>query len=282
MRLQRVHELVYHRPWLITPTGHEAIRAVLENKMGRDAIEAQAPQAGFFEDMAVARPAASVENGIGFVHILGPIGIGLSNFEKTCGMTDLRDLMADIDAVQQDGAERIMLITDSPGGSVGGVPEAAAQIAALDVPCFAYVPGGAMNCSAAYYLTSGADRIFASQSAEVGSIGVYLPWVDRTAAYEKMGYKVELITNKEGDLKGTGYPGTALSDAQREDLQAGVQEIFDDFAAHIRAHRPGEIAADTMRGQSFSARESYRRKLIDGVATFDTALRSLKRFKRTD
>jgi signal peptide peptidase SppA len=282
MRLQHVQELVYHRPWLITATGHETIRSLIERKLLRASLDESAPQAGFLDDMMTARPEPSVQDGVGYVHILGPIGVGLSKLEKQCGATDLGDLMNEIADVQKKGAQRLMLMVNSPGGTVGGVPEAAAHIASLDIPAFAYVTAGSMNCSAAYYLTSGADRIFASASADVGSIGVYLPWVDRTAAYERQGYKVELITNKEGDLKGTGYPGTALSEAQRADLQEGVQEIFDDFAAHVRANRPGEIADDTMRGQSFSARQSYRRNLIDGVAPFETALRSLKRFKRTD
>lgn len=281
MRLQRIQELVHHRPWLITPTGHEAIRDLIDRKLTRDLFDGAEPQAGFIEDMMTPRAEASVENGVGFVHISGPIGVGLSRLEKKCGATDLRDLSAELNAVQEQGAERIMLIVDSPGGTVGGVPEVADQIASLAVPVFAFVPEGAMNCSAAYYLTSGADRVYASSSADVGSIGVYLPWVDRTAAFAAMGYKVELITNKEGDLKGTGYPGTALTDAQREDLQAGVQEIFDDFAAHVRAHR-GTINSDTMRGQSFSAREAKRRNLTDGVNDYAAVLRTLKRFRRED
>lgn len=279
MRLQRITELVYHRPWLITPSGHEAIRAIIQRKLGVEMIETE--RAGLFDDLFTARPAPTIDDGgVATVHITGAIGIGLSKLEKTCGNTDLRDLLAEIRDVQAQGARKIMLLIDSPGGTVGGVPEAAAEIAGLKIPVFGYVPPGAMACSAAYYLASGADKIFASHSAEVGSIGVYLPWVDLTAAYEQMGYKVELITNNEGDLKGTGYPGTALSDAQRIDLQQGVQEIFDDFAAHVRATRPAPIADDTLRGQSFSARDAKKRRLIDDVASHESAMRALLRYQR--
>jgi ClpP class serine protease len=169
---------------------------------------------------------------------------------------------------------------DSPGGTVGGIPEAAAAIAGIGVPTFAYVGAGAMNCSGAYYLTAGCDRIYGSHSSEMGSIGVYRPWIDRTEAMAKMGYKVELITNKEGDLKGTGFPGTSLSAAQREHFAEKAQETFDDFAAHVRTQRAGKIDTDSMRGQSFSARQAYQRNLIDGVVPYESALRSLKRFRR--
>lgn len=285
MRLQRIQELVYHRPWLITPGGWDSVHMLLEAKLDRIAhsgllseTSADGKALGL-SDFIVGRPGPSVENGVGFVHISGPIGIGLSSIEKICGATDVNDLLAELAQVQQDGAERIMLMVDSPGGMVGGTPETAAQIAAIEMPVFAYVGGGCMNCSAAYYLTAGADRIYANHSADVGSIGVYLPFVDRSAMYAANGVKIELIKNKEGDLKGAGYPGTALSDAQREDWQKGVQQIFDDFATHIREHRPGEINADTMRGQSFLAKEAYQRGLIDGVASLDSALRALKRYQ---
>jgi ClpP class serine protease len=278
MRLQRIQELVFHRPWLITPSGHHVIREIIARKLARDVIETE--QAGFFDEFIVARPKASVENGVGMVHIRGVVGVGLSNIEKTCGNTDLNDLLAEMDQVRADGAERIMLMVDSPGGTVGGVPEAAQAITDSEVPVFAYVPGGAMNASAAYWLTSGADRIYASQSAEIGSIGVYLPWLDQSAALAARGYSIDLIKNKEGDLKGAGYPGTSLTEDQRADFQEGVQEIFDNFAAFVREHRPEGMADDTFRGQTFFGAESRKRKLIDGVASMEAAMRTLRKYKR--
>jgi ClpP class serine protease len=279
MRLQRIQELIYHRPWLITPSGHEAIRAVIERKLGQELVESE--RAGLFEDLFVQRPAMSIEGGVATIHIMGAIGIGMSKIEKTCGNTDVADLRSELRSALQAGAEKVMLIVDSPGGTVGGVPELADEIANLPVPCFAYVPAGAMNCSAAYYLTAGADRMYASSSADIGSIGVYLPWIDRSASLERAGYKVDLITNKEGDLKGAGFPGTSLSESQRADWQQGVQQIFDDFAAHVTASRKrGTVETDTMRGQSFLAKDAKARNLIDGVVPYESALRTLKRFKR--
>lgn len=278
MRLQRIQELVYHRPWLITPSGHETIRGIIERKLGAEAIEKQS--ALDFSDFINARPEAFIRDGVGVVHIMGAIGVGFSKMEKTCGNTDVNDLMAEIRDLQKQGASRIMMIVDSPGGTVGGVAEVADEIAAQEVPIFSYIPAGGMNCSAAYWLTSGSDRIYASKTAEAGSIGVYLPWIDRSAMLERSGVKVDLIKNKEGDLKGAGFPGTPLTEAQRQDWQEGIQQIFEAFSAHIRKHRPGPIDADTLRGQSFWAADAYERKLIDGVATYESAFRALQKFKR--
>jgi protease-4 len=131
-------------------------------------------------------------------------------------------------------------------------------------------------CSAAYWLAAGAGEIVASQSAEVGSIGVYLPWEDWSRAYENAGVKVEVIRNDGADLKGMGYPGTALTESQRDELQKGVDQIADMFHAHVTSHR-GAVNDDTMRGQAFLATEAVQRNLVDSVMGRGEAIASFSR-----
>jgi ClpP class serine protease len=275
MRLQRIQELVFFRPWLITPSAHASIRALLDRKLH------DAAKGGLLDLFVNPRPEPSLdEAGVGHVHMIGPIGVGLSQIEKQCGSTDTADLISEARAMVDDGAEKLMVHGDSPGGMAGGTPEAAEAMSELEVPWFVYAGPAAMLCSAAYYFSAAADKIYASESAEIGSIGVYMPWVDQTAAYAAEGLNVELIKNKEGDLKGAGYPGTALTDAQREDLQKGCQQLFDMFAEFVQDKRPGGISADSMRGQSFLAAEARNRHLIDGVASYESAYKTLLGYER--
>jgi ClpP class serine protease len=279
MRLQRVLEIVHNRPWLITPSGHEVIRELLQTKLAPALAGDQ--RAGLLDDLMIGRPAPTIDDhGVGHLHVTGAIGVGFSKLEKTCGNTDTGDLVQEARDTIKAGARKLMMYFDSPGGMAGGTPEAADELANLDVPWFAYVGPGCMSCSASYWLSVGADRIYASETAEVGSIGVYMPWVDRTAAYEERGMKVELIKNKEGDLKGAGYPGTQLTAAQKEDWQKGCQQLFDMFSKFVCANRPGGISADTMRGQTFFATEARNRHLIDGVAPLAAAHRTLLTYNR--
>ncbi|HKP93447.1 MAG TPA: S49 family peptidase [Chthoniobacterales bacterium] len=285
MRLQRVLEQVYHQPWLIKPSGHYSIQSLIERKLAsvaaRESNEELEPRAGWLDDLIVSRPPPSIDDsGVAHVHVMGAVGVGFSKLEKVCGNTDTDDLLAEVHSMIDKGATKMMAYFDSPGGMAGGTPEAAAELAKLEIPWFAYIGPGRMACSAACYLAAGADRIYAAPTAETGSIGVYMPWIDRTAAYDDAGLKVKLIKNKEGDLKGAGYPGTALSPEQEAQLQHGCQTLFDMFAKFVRDNRPGEIAADTMRGQSFFAAEAKQRNLIDGVCSVEAALRTLRSFKR--
>ena len=126
--------------------------------------------------------------------------------------------------------------------------------------------------SAAYYLAAGADAIFASPSASVGSIGVYIPWMDTSAAYERAGYKPDPITNTGGDLKAIGFGGK-LTAEQRAHLQEEVDEDFDNFKAHIANYRA--VPDSAMRGQVMSGRKALESNLVDRIGERDQAYGAL-------
>ena len=121
--------------------------------------------------------------------------------------------------------------------------------------------------SAAYYIGAGADAIVSSRSAVVGSIGVYIPWMDTSAAYEAAGFKPDPIINKGGDLKALGFGGR-LSDAQRAHLQEKVDEDFAAFKAHVLKHR--SLPDGAMRGQVESGAKAAEMNLVDALGDMDT------------
>jgi len=270
MRFAHLHRLVHFTPWLIMPLAHASIRAVFESRMAGN-VQADI----MLEDFVVKRnPASVTADGIGVAHLFGPVGSGLSKMEQTCGMTDLGVLQSEISSLVSGGAKGILLDIDSPGGTVYGTSEAATAIAEAGVPVVAHVDSGLM-ASAAYWVGSGADRIYATESSEIGSIGVYIPWADQSARYKAAGIEMDLITNKEGIYKGAGYPGTTLSADQRASWQAAVDRIFTDFSTAVRTHR-GEVSDDAMQGQTFGAADAVEKNLIDGVATRDAAMNALR------
>jgi signal peptide peptidase SppA len=271
MIFPRIVQAVYWQPWLITAPGHAAVRAILENRLS------ESYRAGGFpvpEDDDEDGNLLSVSAGVGRITVAGTILRKATALERMCGAVGTEQIE---DALQRAEADNtvstILLDVDSPGGTVGGVPELGELVAECRKKVVAFTDG--QMCSAAYWLCAGADRIVASPSAEVGSIGVYLPWIDQTVRYALAGYKVDIIRNEGADLKGMGYPGTALTPEQREHLQAGVNEIARMFHAAVQSGRGNSIADDTMRGQAFLAEEAHDRGLIDDVATRAILLRQL-------
>ena len=89
----------------------------------------------------------------------------------------------------------IVLSIDSPGGTVDGTDNLANAIFAARGKKPIVALGDGTLASAAYWIASGADQIFASDnSAKIGSIGVVATHEDYSRAEENAGVKVTEIT----------------------------------------------------------------------------------------
>ena len=214
------------------------------------------------------------ELGTGVVPISGPIGKGLSPMERMMGACDL-NMVADTidDMMMTPGVKRLAFEISSPGGTVTGNEEVANLIRGLSVPTMAYTDSE--MCSAAYWLGSSADRVVASPSSSVGSVGVYMNLLDVSAAYEQAGAKSILI--KAGKFKGVGVEGTSATDEQIANLQAEVDSIHADFRSAVQMKRT-QVSMDSMEGQCFSGRQAAGLGLVTGLAdSFKAALASFER-----
>ena len=200
----------------------------------------------------------------GIIPIVGVIGKGLSPLDKMTGAVDLNDISDDIDEYFDDiEVKTIIFHIDSPGGVVGGVEELARKISNLKKPTIAYTDG--MMCSAAYWLGSSADRVIASPSASVGSIGVYMNLIDVSQAYADMGVKAVVIKSSATPYKGAGLEGTSLSPEQIAYFQKEVDDIYNDFVGSVKTKR--SMASDeAMKGQSMSGKIASSMGLLTGLS----------------
>lgn len=153
----------------------------------------------------------------------------------------------------------VLLDIDSPGGTVNGTPELANAVRSLSRCKHVYAYTAGLCCSAAYWVASQADAIYAAPSARVGSIGVLLPVVDSSEAYSRSGLKVELFA--AGRYKGAGMGGTSLSDEQRTLLQEQVNATWAEFRDAVNSRR--SVADADMEGQTFTGRQGVARGLVD-------------------
>jgi signal peptide peptidase SppA len=261
----KYHEIIAaltEEPLLITPAAHSGIWKLFEQHRSLSAEEFKVAREGV--DMcgeAVELESMEIIDGIAHIPISGPIGAKLGKFEKGAGMVDVADVLKELseaDAMPKREVRGIILDIDSPGGMVTGTPELAERIKAVSKPVFAFTSGG--MCSAAYWVGAAADRVFATRSATVGSIGVYCPFMDSSEALKARGLKVEVFAS--GKYKGLGIPGTSLTDDHREFMQARVLEIAEMFYDHVKECRP-DAQDEAMQGQVFMAPTALRNGLID-------------------
>jgi capsid assembly protease len=197
---------------------------------------------------------------VAVVPVHGPLGKNLSKWDKMFGMSDYNDIEESMMAADADpNVSHILMHVDSPGGTVTGLPELAGRIRAMETPITAFTEGCA--ASAAYWIASQADNILLSETAEVGSVGVYVALLDQTGFLEKMGLKVNAIS--AGKHKLDYAPFKPLSEEARERLQANVDKWHARFKEEVTMKH--NIPPGNMEGQTFEGYEAIEAGLASGV-----------------
>jgi signal peptide peptidase SppA len=261
-----VNPVIQHHEWLIQPEALQSMAASLRGLVDRG---------GFLPKQAAESQLLSIEDGIGVVAIEGPILRKPDLFARIFfGATSSEDIGEALrEAGERDDIKAVFLNIDSPGGTVAGTPELAAAVKALNgsKPVYAFSSG--LMCSAAYWIASQARAIYATPSAQVGSIGVVQAVIDNSAALDKAGIKVEVFS--VGKYKAMGAPGTPLTDDQRELIQSNLAEIAAEFHDAVLS-RGRAIPAEAMEGQTFSGKQAQRHNLAGMVPDRADAMRRLR------
>ena len=202
------------------------------------------------------------EDGTGVIPIAGVIGKGLSPLEKMTGAVDVSDISETIDDYAMNPqVTRIAFQVSSPGGTVTGVEELANKVRNIAKPTMSY--SDTEMASAAYWIAAAADKVVASPSSTIGSIGVYMVVADYSEAAKAEGIKMIVI--KAGQHKAIGVPGAEVTEDQQDHLQEGVDEIWGDFKAAVLKTRK-MVKAEDMEGQVFSGKQAAQRNLVTGLA----------------
>jgi signal peptide peptidase SppA len=267
----RILSELYCKPCVIEPAMHKKICDIVDAHitgkmdnlafMGIDLPEEKSVSMGI------------IDGNIAVIPIQGVISKHVGNIEKSSGMADVDDIEAMVkEALSNESVDGILFDVNSPGGGITGVPELAQIISEASdaIPTVAYTDE--LMASAAMWLAAGCGAIYSSQTAKVGSIGVYMAFLDQTRAMETAGLKVDLI--KAGRLKGMGMPGTELTEEMRDMLQAEVNQVYKWFTSHVTAHRP--VESESMQGQAFFGEDAVSRGLVDRIGTRGDAVRELK------
>ena len=256
-----------NKVWAINPKHLQQASATLSAELIIDDEDDD----DMMDDYAMAE-----ENGVAIIPVAGVIGHKVSAVSKLLGAVDTVDVIAAIElAAEDDDIDTIILDIDSPGGTVGGVPELAETVEDVQragvKKIYAYTDS--MMASAAYWMAAGANGIFAAPSAEVGSIGVYLPVMDTSKALAEKGVTVEIF--KSGKYKAAGFPGVALDEEVRKHLQLEVMETYNEFAGFVKKYR-AELNYEYMQGQTLTGRKAADVGMVDGTAkNLDSLLQKL-------
>jgi signal peptide peptidase SppA len=249
----------------------------------------------FLEDVRIAQdnkvvfaarstPARSTPN-IDVINISGVLLKTVPEAYRKWGLdaTGYDEIAEAVAMAAQSKSERIILNISSGGGMVDGIDLAlnALRAAKNIKPIHAYADG--LTASAAYWIASTANNIFATRLTEVGSIGVYSVMYDASEYMKKNG--IETVVMRSGNLKGAGIFGDKITDEMREVEQETVNTIAKKFFSEVSASRI-EIDIDAVTtGRTWLAETAKELNLIDGIVknVFDLpgAIEALSRAAQT-
>ena len=180
-------------------------------------------------------------------------------------------------AMEDKGAQAVVLLINSPGGSpvqAGLINDEIRRLRALhQKPVYAVVEE---TCaSAAYYIAAAADRIYVDKASIVGSIGVLMDGFGFVDTLNKLGIERRLMT--AGENKGFLDPFSPQSDRQREFAQKMLDQIHQQFIGAVKQGR-GERLKETpemFSGLFWTGEQSVQLGLADDFGSLDSVARDV-------
>lgn len=282
----RIATKIQETPWLMTKPALGVILGIFEEHrfgsltdeqiqqrlasveyMGRNKLSAGDTPSG----------AGQVVNGVGILQLFGPIFGKANLMTQMSGATSLDTFKNEFRAMMNDPmVSSILLQVDSPGGSSEMVQEMSDEIFAARKNKPIYAIADNTTGSAAYYIASQADAIYATPSGSVGSIGVYTVHEDHSVADAQQGVKYTYIS--AGPHKTEGNPHEPLSAEAKAHTQEVVDEIYGQFLGAVARGRnvsTEQVQQNFGGGRMFSATKALEAGMIDGIMPFEQLVNAL-------
>jgi signal peptide peptidase SppA len=236
---------------------------------------AQQQAAGVIAPIGQAQSGYQIlKGGVAVITLAGTLMKQASSFSGgTSTVAARRQLRA---AAQDETVSSIVLHIDSPGGTVAGTKDLADDVrqAGQSKPVIAYIED--LGASAAYWIAAQASKIHANETGLVGSIGTFMVVEDQSGFAEQLGVKVHVI--RAGDFKGSGVPGTEVTDAQLAEWQRLVNGLNAHFLQAVADGRRLELAQvrDLADGRVHVGADAKKLRLVDAVQSFDETVAQLQ------
>ena len=177
------------------------------------------------------------------------------------------------DAQEDKEIKAVVMRLNSPGGAVSPSQEIYEAVKKFPKPLV--VSMDSVAASGAFYVASGAKKVFANAGTLTGSIGVIMEFMNLKKLYDWA--KVERFSVKTGKFKDSGADYRELQPEEKEYFQALVMDTLQQFKAAVgegRKMTPDEVTA-VADGRVFTGVQAKKLKLVDEIGTLDDAVNAV-------
>ncbi len=211
----------------------------------------------------------TAENTIAVVYAEGSIVGGKGNIEQIGSdrfSQEFRKLRED------DNVKAIVLRVNSPGGSATASEVILREILLTKKEKPVIVSMGNVAASGGYWISAGADQIFAEENTITGSIGVFglLPNIQKIGNNHGITWDV-VQTGRFADIDSSVRPKT---DAELAIYQKSVSQVYNLFLQKVAEYRelPQEKVRQIAQGRVWSGKEAQKIGLIDQIGGLEDAI----------
>ena len=264
-------------PWALMPDTMRAFSMILKRwQAGGSASGETMANIQAAKEARAARQNANIKAGGGNIAVLPLYGVVtqrgnmLDDLSGGGSVSTQQFTQAFREAMADETIGQVLIDISSPGGSVYGVGELAAEIfQSRNVKPIVAI-SNSLAASAAYWIGSACGEFYCTPGGEVGSIGVWQAHEDHSKALTDEGVAVTLIS--AGKYKTEGNPYGPLDDDAMAFMQQRVNDYYQAFTQGVAQARGVDISAVTGgmgQGRVLGAAEAKSLNMIDDVLTFD-------------
>ena len=229
-----------------------------------------------FADMMSGKE-ESTEPAIAIIHVEGAIVTGseeASPFGGSSGAHSTTIRKALDKAANDDSVKAVVLRVNSPGGSALAseiIYDATQRIRAKGKPVVASM--GNLAASGGYYVSCGADSIYADPTTITASIGVVGGKIVTTGMWNWMG--VTWHEYQRGASASMMTTGRKWNDDERGRILSWMTEVYGIFKGHIVDHRGKKLKKDIDEmagGRVYTGRQALDLGLVDEMGSLKDAI----------
>ena len=268
-----------------TLTYMDGVKAYLKEKMGLDedkSLTFISPQ-----EMATAEVPEykEEEDEIAIYYAVGDIvqsanGMSSGNSPQIVGEKVIDDLRA---LREDDDVKAVVLRVNSGGGSAYASEQIWREVELLKAEKPVVVSMGGMAASGGYYISSGANKIFAEPTTLTGSIGIFgmIPEASELVT-QKIGVKFDVVkTNALSDMGSMSRP---MNEEEGALMQAMVERGYETFTGRVAMGRkmPIEKVKEIAEGRVWTGKQAKDLGLVDQLGNLEAAIKAAAKLAKVE
>lgn len=222
------------------------------------------------------KPRKTKADKIAIINAIGPIMTGSSQSDFLSGEVMGSTTMVKAIRQARDDAtvKAIVLRVDSPGGSALASDLMWHELQTVKKPVIASM--GDVAASGGYYISMGADKIFAEPGTLTGSIGVVGGKLALEKLYAKIGISMTVL--QRGKNGGVMSLTTPFTDSEKAAMHKLLEDIYGQFTGKAAKGRKMDIEKlqSLAKGRVYTGDQAKKLGLIDEIGTLDDAVAAAK------